>query len=848
MRGNSVVAWYRFRASFRRRWTGYLSVIVLIALTGGLAMASVAGARRTQSSYPTYLASTNPSTLSMGVFSPGSSLVAVPNISSKIRRLAEVTDLHTLDGPFVAPLAPNGAPQLNSIGNVPIVGSPDGYLTVVDRLTIVSGHLADPRSTGEVVLTPAAARLWGVRVGQTVPIGYYNRRQANAPGFGTPAVKPRVRIMARVVGIVAVNSEIVQDDVDRAYGLVFLTPAMLRQALTVDPRGSSPIFYVMRLRHGDRHLARVERELVGLVPRGESYSFHVTSTNVTKVELAVKPVSIALAAFGAIAALICLILSAQALGRQLRRDVTDGAILQALGAAPRELLVEALAPAVAVVVVGTLLAVLVAIALSPLAPLGPVRPFSRVHGVAGDWTVLGIGAGVIGFYLGAFCATLAWRTAPHRRWAGYDIVPRRSNLVSRAQNLGAPITATLGMHFALDPRRNRGDLPVRSVLVGAVLAVMLMSTTLTFASGLHTLVTHPALFGWNWSYELNPSSNFPPKALTLLERDHDVAAWSGVTTYGSIAIDGVAVPMLIMPASSQVEPPILSGHGLTSKHQIVLGNATLALLHRHVGQTVSVTYGSPSSAPIYVPPTRLTIVGTATFPAVGFADVISGHTSMGTGALVPEEIISATFREAITHPDPNQNGFQIIFVRLRSNVSPATGRSDMNRIAKAANAILAADPNTRGNSVGVLGPQRPAQIVNYRSIGSTPILLASGLAGGAVVALAVTLMASVRRRRRDLALLKTLGFTRCQVASTVAWQATIDGLVGALIGVPLGVVLGRELWTLFAVSINAVPSPTVPVVSIIIIAVGSVAVANIAAAWPGRRAAATPAALALRAE
>ena len=69
------VAWYRFRATFARRWGGYLSLVLLIGLVGGIAMASIAGARRTQSSYPTFLASTNPSDMSVSVYSPNSLVV-----------------------------------------------------------------------------------------------------------------------------------------------------------------------------------------------------------------------------------------------------------------------------------------------------------------------------------------------------------------------------------------------------------------------------------------------------------------------------------------------------------------------------------------------------------------------------------------------------------------------------------------------------------------------------------------------------------------------------------------------------------------------------------------------------
>ena len=57
------IAAYRFRATFRRRWGGYLTLALLIGLVGGVAMGSLTAARRTYASYPEFLASTNPSDL-----------------------------------------------------------------------------------------------------------------------------------------------------------------------------------------------------------------------------------------------------------------------------------------------------------------------------------------------------------------------------------------------------------------------------------------------------------------------------------------------------------------------------------------------------------------------------------------------------------------------------------------------------------------------------------------------------------------------------------------------------------------------------------------------------------------
>ena len=130
-------------------------------------------------------------------------------------------------------------------------------------------------------------------------------------------------------------------------------------------------------------------------------------------------------------------------------------------------------------------------------------------------------------------------------------------------------------------------------------------------------------------------------------------------------------------------------------------------------------------------------------------------------------------------------------------------------------------------------------------MGSTPVVLASGLAAGAVVALALALTGTVRARRRDLALLKTLGFTRRQLAVTLTWQASATAVVGIVVGVPLGIAAGRQLWLLFARNIDVVPQPSVPL-SVLFVALAALLLANLVAAVPGQIAAATPAATILR--
>ncbi len=243
--------------------------------------------------------------------------------------------------------------------------------------------------------------------------------------------------------------------------------------------------------------------------------------------------------------------------------------------------------------------------------------------------MLGVGLAVLVGVLGAIAAVLSYRGAPHRVALTRSPAARSSSVARRAEAAGMPVAGVMGVRFALEPGRGRTAVPVRSALFGTVLAVAMVVATLTFASSLGTLVSHPPLYGWNWSYALNPSNDVPPQALTLLGHDPDVAAWTGVD-YTNVEIDGQTVPVILAHPHAEVSPPILSGHGLDANNQIVLGAATLAVLHKHVGDTVSVSYGTPADAPLYIPPTRLVIVGTATFPAVGFVQLrrrphLDGH-------------------------------------------------------------------------------------------------------------------------------------------------------------------------------------------------------------------------------
>ena len=548
-----------------------------------------------------------------------------------------------------------------------------------------------------------------------------------------------------------------------------------------------------------------------------------------------------------------LLIGLQLVSRQLFDARGDLAVLRALGAGPATIVTDGLVGILASVVVGALLAAVVAVALSPLAPLGPVRSVYPDSGLAFDWTVIGVGLLVLVLCLGLGALVLAVRGAPHRvaARAGSESTAT-SKAAQAAGSAGLPPPAVMGVHFALQSGRGRTAVPVRSALLGAILAVAVVVSTVTFASSLRSLASNPALYGWNFSYLLNATNTTPTHSLVLLDRDPDVAAWDGYD-YNVAEVDGQGVPFLFEDGHSRskgpISPPILSGHAVAARNQIVLGAATLAQLHKRLGDTVVVSYGAPGN-PAYLPPLRLVVVGTATMPAVGFSSIVDDHTSMGTGALIAKAGLPESFQQILTTSDPTLNGPNLVFVRLRAGISGAAGRANLQRIAHAADSELSAahGREAQGDTVSVVGVQRPAEIVNYQTMGLAPSLLAVALAVGAVAALGLTLLASVRRRRRDLALLKAVGFTRRQLVAALSWQASVAAAIGVAVGLPVGIVIGRWLWILFARQIYAVPEPSVPVGTVALIALGALLLANLAATLPGLIAARTPTAQLLHSE
>jgi ABC-type antimicrobial peptide transport system permease subunit len=841
MNGTSTrVGWYWFRANFSRRWVNYLTIILLVGAIGGLALGSVAAARRTQSSYNTFLASTNPSDLTVTLYAP--------NIASKLARLPYVRHVGVSSYSVNAfPIGKHGVPIITTAfanGTVTNAGSLIGEYFSEDRVALVDGRMANPKQAREFMADALGAKAMGWHVGEFIRMYFYTDAQTTEPGFGYKYIRPTVNLRMHLVGTVIPNSDVLLDQVDRTPELLIYTPALTRQIVNNANHYNQ---YALQLDHGVRDISTVEREIIAALPPGTTYTFHVNSDVAAEVNRSLEPESISLVVFGLIAGLAALIIAGGLIARGLQEEREDFGVLRALGGGPSMSAIAGALGPLGAIFVGAGLAVVIAIGLSPLSPFGPVRAVYPDGGFAFDWSVLGYGLLVLLLLLSVITFGLIFRRS--RRVANRTrrkYAPLGSRAGRLASDIGLPVTAVVGIRFALEPPVDRDAAPVRSALVGAMLAVTIVVTTLTFGSSLGTLVSHPSLYGWNWNYALGSNGNgIPPQAARLLNTDPYVKAYSG-DNFANAQIDGVTVPIILTTARAKVTAPILSGHEVTGPDQIVLGAETMQQLHKRLGQSVSVTYGTKKDYPVYVPRTRMTIVGTATLPALG--GTLSQHTSMGIGAMIPFSIEPPAFKKYIHQKNETLDGYTSIFVRFKGGAPLSLAVASLRKIAHIGLKELNATPQGGGSSVSVIGVRYPAEIENYRAIGIIPDLLALALALGAVVALGLTLIASVHRRRRDLALLRTLGFTGRQLLSAVAWQASVAGAVGTVFGIPLGIVVGRWLWTLFANNIYAVPRPSVSLVPLFIVAVSAMVLSNAVAALPGRSAARTSTAQVLRGE
>lgn len=535
--------------------------------------------------------------------------------------------------------------------------------------------------------------------------------------------------------------------------------------------------------------------------------------------------ALALLLFGILAALVAVAVVAQALGRQAFLDAAEYPALGAMGMTRGQLVTVSAIRAGTIGVGGAALAVALAFLLSPRMPIGIARQGEVHPGYTFDVPVLLGGAALIVVFFAAAAALASWRTArvvgvaPGPVAVGAD---RPSRVTDRLARSGASPTAVVGVRMALEPGRGPTAVPVRTTLVSAAAAVALLVGTLTFAASLHRLATTPVLQGWNWDVAVgNPhSDDVSATAIPALDKNPDVAGFSAVAGPLGAEIGGHKVSVMGMDTvKGHVLPPLLDGRAPASADEIALAAKDLRRLHAKVGRQVNVATLDTG------PPRRMRVVGRIVMTPT----IVNDQIRIGDGALVTMDAFKAM---AGSSGDQEGTAENVFIMRLR----PGAPR------AAALRRLQGDFPGT------VLTALRPTDVENLRRVSALPSVLAGLFAAVAVVTVGHMLVSSVRRRRHDVAILRTMGFVRRQVAATVAWQANTVMVIGLVFGLPVGIAVGRWTWGLVANQLGVLDQPVVPVAAVIVIVAGSFILATALASVPGLVAARTRPAAILRAE
>jgi hypothetical protein len=302
-------------------------------------------------------------------------------------------------------------------------------------------------------------------------------------------------------------------------------------------------------------------------------------------------------------------------------------------------------------------------------------------------------------------------------------------------------------------------------------------------------VTTPSLYGQTWQAAIGSQFNPLPAGVirSSMHNRAGVEAWT-TADFGTVDVMGSHVPAIGLSrgVGPLVGPTLVTGRLPTRPNEVALGASVLSLVHRQVGDDVTLSVNGV--------PRRMHIVGQAVFPAFDQGNRTS--TDLGLGA-------------AVTAADLVPPGTTVadssLFLLVRFAPGPDQAR-EIRSLGKATASFCSGVQQT----TCFVTKQPPFDISNYARIQGVPQLLALVLAVLGVGVLVQLMIVWVQRRRRDIAILKTIGFVQRQVLALVAWQAGTFAAISLVVGIPLGILAGRAAWALFANELGIGTSSVIP--------------------------------------
>jgi ABC-type lipoprotein release transport system permease subunit len=781
----------RARAELRSRLRSWLGLAALVGLLAGLVIAAAAGARRTDSAYSRFL---------------------------DRQRAADVI-LDNYPDPGVAtvdPAAVERLPQVASsaraaflfIGVTGALAPADSRLgRDINRLKVLEGRLPARDRVEEMAVGFERARLRRWRIGTTVPMIPLQ--------YAAEARKAGVRnVRLRVVGIVAAPGDF--PPLQTGEPSIYLTPAFYR-AYSGTPffSGAAGQAVIARLKRGAADVpafrAGIDR-LTGGKPAAVSDEAQRNENTERSLDLQAG----ALWLLAGLLALTGMVVLSQALTRQAFLEAGERETLRAIGMTRRQLFAVGLLRALAVGAVGAAVAVGLAVALSPLAPLGDLaRKAEPEPGLSVDVAVFAIGAAATILLTALLAAPAAWRAARSGSEHGAAGPAAGSGVAALLARLGAGTPVVTGVRMALEPGRGRSAVPVRTAIVGVTIGVMAFAGALTFGASSTHLLDTPRLYGWNWDLALTNFNSGP-------DLGRRRAAFAREPAIEEVSIGDLGIPLdvnarrvdgiALEPVRGRLFPPVIEGRAPNSPGEVMLGAKTMRTLDVEIGDTVTVRRPGAGAR-------RMRVVGSGVL-ASGFSSIAR----LGQGA-----VFHARDARRLAPDTPASDAIM--------RLAPGTDRRALRRRL-----------SKRLGELYVRPLQKPSDIVDFGRVRGLPLILAGLLALIAAATLAHVLVSAVRRRRRDLAVLKTLGFERRQVRTVVLVQSLTYAAAALVVGLPLGAAAGRFAWNVYADRQGITPEVVVPVPALLLAIPVAALVAGALALLPARWAAATQPAAVLRTE
>jgi ABC-type lipoprotein release transport system permease subunit len=784
------------RAELRRRWRHVVALTIFVGFAGAVVLALFAGARRTDSSLARFEQSSRAANLEVDAGD------ATPAQIEAFRHAPGVAAVGLLRQ-FT--MTTRGGRFLPTAGQLD-----DTFGKVIDRARVLDGRAADPDRADELTIGETLAEELHLHVGDRITFVTYTPDDLAIASTSPEPHGPPVSF--RVVGIVRRPLDL--GGRGAAGGVIVPGPAFTARYRDVIGSYAGTVVRVRTMRDADvARVASAARRIFGNQPL---FSFTNLSVEGQGAQNAIDVTTVGLLVAAAVAALTTVAGIGIAISREIALSDADQPTLRAVGVRPLERVLAASAIGVPIALAGSLLAVLVASAASPFFPIGVARRAEPQPGIRIDGLALGAGFVVVALVVYAVAVLAATRST---RVGQSDTFAARPGLAARTMSqLGIAPPVAVGVRFAVDRGRGSRALPVWSSLLGASLGVLVVVAVLVFSAGLDHLVSTPAAFGWTWD-----SLAGDPQAMvrgpddcspieTRLTKLRGLAAVASICN-GSVAIEKrPAQGYAIRELRGRIEPTIADGRAPTNSDEVALGADTLAAARKEVGDRVHIT--GPDRMQTF------RVVGQAVFPSV------SDPEPLADGAMFTPAGLSSLGKAT--------QGWNMVVRYAPGADRPAVVRA-LRRVAGS------------GEFEGLQGTV-PAEVDRVRQIRGLPVALAVFVSAVALTAVGFALVTAVRRRRHELAILKTLGFARGQLREVVAAHATTVGIVGLAVGIPLGLVAGRLTWEAVADELGVANDPVWPVLGLAVLVPTALIAVNVIAAVAARPAARTQPATVLRSE